>query len=78
MIFNEDNINKKPIITSQSDQVKTSELFNIYLNKNYEKISIIKFINFMKSNNIQTINKKVLTVDYNSIDLLYFISVINI
>ena len=46
------------ITTNKSDQIKTSDLYNCYLNKNYEKISIIKFINFMKSNNIETINKK--------------------
>jgi len=46
------------ITTNQSDQIKTSELFNFYLTKDYEKISIIKFIDFMKSNNIETINKK--------------------
>ena len=46
------------ITTNQSDQIKTSDLYNCYLNKNCDKISIVKFIDFMKSNNIETINKK--------------------
>ena len=46
------------ITTNKSDQIKTSDLYNYYLNKNCDKISIVKFIDFMKSNNIETINKK--------------------
>ena len=47
------------IITSNRlDQIKTSEIYNYYLNKNYEKISIIKFIDYMKLNNIEIISKK--------------------
>ena len=33
-------------------------MYNAYLIKNYEKFSISKFIEYMKANNIETINKK--------------------
>jgi P4 family phage/plasmid primase-like protien len=46
------------ITDKQSDQIKTSVLYSHYLSGDNEKITIIKFIDLMKINNIPIINKK--------------------
>lgn len=45
------------ITENDKDQIKTSELYNKYLIDGNTKISMVKFSEYMKINNINTLNK---------------------
>jgi P4 family phage/plasmid primase-like protien len=46
------------ITNNPSHIIKTSDMYNSYLSKNYDKISIVKFSEYMKANFIETIIRR--------------------
>ncbi len=51
-------VNNYEFTQNSSDQIKTSDLYNKYLDDNNLKISMVKFFEYIKLNEINVINKK--------------------